>query len=946
MTVIVSPGSRPSRGRLVGLACLLAVSGMPIGRGLALETATDHLVVSEVVTGGASASDEFIEIHNPTGSPLPLEGLELVYVTATGATVTRRANWTAETPALAPGAHLLVANEAGIYAADADALYTSGMAATGGSVALRLLGGTSAIDAVGWGTATSTWREGTVAPAPAAGSSLERLPGGALGSGQDTDDNVDDFAERSEPDPQSLAAPPTPDPGTDPDPTGPLPTAAPTSGESPTPLPSATSPPPTVVVSVDGARALPDGTEAIIEAFALTASDFHDGGGFVADATGAIAVLLEEGRFERSSLLRLKGTLDDRFSQRTLRVAPDGATVLGSGVDPAALPTRTADVGESLEGRLVRLVATVVSSQSVLTSGVALDVDDGSGPARVAVGSATGIDLTGWLRGATVDVVGVVGQRDSTGTGADGYRVLPRDAGDVLAMAPPASATPSPTPGLSPTPGPTASEVPDGVVSIAEARGAARNARLMVRGVVTLGSGIVDTQTAVIQDATGAIVLRLGDEAGSLETGQSAEVTGARSTKSGMETLRITDPPALLGAGAEPTPLAVRTGAVGEDHEALLVTVSGTLGSSARRASAGSVTMDLDDGSGPLRIHVPAALEYDDAALVGGVVVEVTGVVGQETTGAQPLRGYRVWPRSAEDIRVLSSDGPAAADGSAGSGPRSTAPGAPTGSLAGVDDGDLGGRAFVATLVSRPWPELGIGGLLWDGARLVALDPAAGDRVDELLTGRAPPMSLELSGLRASRTQPETGVPVVSVDAASGSIQPVDGAPAPPRGTLPDDDSPAAWVSLIGSLDGRRHELRFGSERVAIEVRCDDGTSIGEGRVRIVGIATGDPRRVIVPCGGIERAPLLAVLARRGAGGGASPQRSRVDVAAVSELPRRGAAAGVLVVGALLVGGAAWAARRGRRPDDPNVSAAANSAEPETDVPRLRLLNVPREHGP
>ena len=50
-----------------------------------------HLVVSEVMTGGTSASDEFIELYNPTAGELPLEGLELVYVTATGATVTRKA---------------------------------------------------------------------------------------------------------------------------------------------------------------------------------------------------------------------------------------------------------------------------------------------------------------------------------------------------------------------------------------------------------------------------------------------------------------------------------------------------------------------------------------------------------------------------------------------------------------------------------------------------------------------------------------------------------------------------------------------------------------------------------------------------------------------------------------------------------------------------------------
>src|SRR5690242_16216008 len=51
------------------------------------------LVVSEVQTGGASASDEFAEIHNAGSVEVDLAGLELVYVTSTGSTVTRKATW-------------------------------------------------------------------------------------------------------------------------------------------------------------------------------------------------------------------------------------------------------------------------------------------------------------------------------------------------------------------------------------------------------------------------------------------------------------------------------------------------------------------------------------------------------------------------------------------------------------------------------------------------------------------------------------------------------------------------------------------------------------------------------------------------------------------------------------------------------------------------------------
>ena len=90
------------------------------------------------MTGGVSASDEFVELYNPTASAQSLEGLELVYVTATGATITRKAVW-GSGGLFSRGGHLLVANEAGLFAGIADATYAGGLAAAGGSMALRTM---------------------------------------------------------------------------------------------------------------------------------------------------------------------------------------------------------------------------------------------------------------------------------------------------------------------------------------------------------------------------------------------------------------------------------------------------------------------------------------------------------------------------------------------------------------------------------------------------------------------------------------------------------------------------------------------------------------------------------------------------------------------------------------------------------------------------------------
>ena len=90
MSVASRSSSRFSRHRSLPILAMVAmfaaalapVTMLEIARGVGL-TVPNHLVVSEVVTGGASASDELIELHNPTTSALPLEGLEVIYVTST-----------------------------------------------------------------------------------------------------------------------------------------------------------------------------------------------------------------------------------------------------------------------------------------------------------------------------------------------------------------------------------------------------------------------------------------------------------------------------------------------------------------------------------------------------------------------------------------------------------------------------------------------------------------------------------------------------------------------------------------------------------------------------------------------------------------------------------------------------------------------------------------------
>ena len=207
------------------------------------------LLISEVVTGGASASDEFIELTNAGSSTLDLSGFEVAYASSAGASATRRAGWSVPTP-LGPGRHVLVANSAGIYAPGADATYTAGISATGGAVVVRPAGG-DPIDAVGWGDATNSFVEGAAVDAPPAGSSIERRPGGSAGNVTDTNNNAADWLVNPSPNPENLGAPPRPVPGSSPTPSPkpsltPSPTPKPTPSPTPTPRPTP-SPTPTPV---------------------------------------------------------------------------------------------------------------------------------------------------------------------------------------------------------------------------------------------------------------------------------------------------------------------------------------------------------------------------------------------------------------------------------------------------------------------------------------------------------------------------------------------------------------------------------------------------------------------------------------------------------------------------------------------------------------------------
>jgi len=161
-------------------------------------TVSPNLVISQFQAGGtASANDEFVELHNIGSSAVDLNGYRVVYRSANGTNdVGPFAAWTTST-VLQPGQFYLIASTGYSGSTSPDVTYDPSvclcsMSATAGGLAIRQGDNNTGtiIDAVGWGSATNIFFEGTRTTAPPNSTSQTRV----LNSCQDTDNNSVDFA--------------------------------------------------------------------------------------------------------------------------------------------------------------------------------------------------------------------------------------------------------------------------------------------------------------------------------------------------------------------------------------------------------------------------------------------------------------------------------------------------------------------------------------------------------------------------------------------------------------------------------------------------------------------------------------------------------------------------------------------------------------------------------
>jgi uncharacterized protein YdeI (BOF family) len=469
-----------------------------------------------------------------------------------------------------------------------------------------------------------------------------------------------------------------------------MPTPVPTATPDPTPSPT------TAPTSIAVARALPDGSLVTVSGVLSTALGALEGGrtAFIQDETGGIALYLDAAvvsPLPAGTVVMASGVIDERYAQRTLRVAESDLVLLGASGLPPATDASTGAAIEALEGTRIRVSGLIVGSPDSLADGSAISVDDGSGPVRVIVTPAAlgGRTLES---GSVATAVGPLGQRDSTGTGASGYRVYVTLT-DGLTIEPPA--TPSPTQTLSPTPGPTSSPSPtedqgvsptptasptpsssppsptpsstssptptSSAMTIVAARSLPVGSTVSVRGVVSAEAGRLGTPALfAIADDTGGIVVKLPDGLAPPGRGRIVEVRGSLADPYGQLEIRPAATDLSVGAtGDLPAPVALPASGPGETTEGRLVRIDGLVVVRPQKATSGDIGLTIETTNGTrVRIMADTSSGVGTSAFAMDARYRITGIAGQRASKKGVPDGYRIWVRDAADIDLLAGPPP------------------------------------------------------------------------------------------------------------------------------------------------------------------------------------------------------------------------------------------------------------------------------------------------
>jgi len=161
---------------------------------------------------------------------------------------------------------------------------------------------------------------------------------------------------------------------------------------------------------------------------------------YVQDATGGVQVFdkLIDGSIGRGDDVEWVGEVEQFGGQTELNVAEDfgnfGSTRLGAGTPPAPQVVTVAQVGEAIEGTLIRIDGVSVVSGSIPESGSgSLTVSDDGGVSTLEVRIDGDTDVPGANTPTQpFSIIGVASQFDSWVAFDSGYQLVPRERKDFL----------------------------------------------------------------------------------------------------------------------------------------------------------------------------------------------------------------------------------------------------------------------------------------------------------------------------------------------------------------------------------------------------------------------------------------------------------------------------------------------------------------------------------
>jgi hypothetical protein len=189
-------------------------------------------------------------------------------------------------------------------------------------------------------------------------------------------------------------------------------------------------------------------------------------------------------------------------------------------------------------------------------------------------------------------------------------------------------------------------------LSIADARELPLGTRVTLTGTVSTPSGAFASSFFDfgfgLQDHSAGIYISVQTDL-ALAPQDAVRVTGTLADSYGLLVVLVDDPDDIdaCGRAARVEPRRLKTSAVGESSEGLLVSVKGTITEAPSSDLPYGYKFAVDDGSGTLQIFVNLETGIDVTTLSLGQRVSVTGFSSQFDDH------YEIDPRSPSDIHVL-----------------------------------------------------------------------------------------------------------------------------------------------------------------------------------------------------------------------------------------------------------------------------------------------------